>query len=252
MSATTTLSTEQRQKFDRDGYLVLEDIGVSEDVIDSIVSDLDGMYRDDIELYTDEHGVVYGVGRILQAFLVNENIKRLALNPAVLSALQELYGRKPLPFQTINFPRGTQQAPHSDTIHFNSDPPGLMAGVWVAFEDIDMDNGPLVYYPGSHKLPELRMQDLGLAPGGEHYPEYEAKLTEYVQEKGLEPEYGTIAKGQTLIWHANLLHGGAPQRDMSRTRNSQVTHYFFEGCRYWTPLLSDDEHTQWRDPQWIE
>ena len=90
MSATTTLSTEQRQKFDRDGYLVLEDIGVSEDVIDSIVSDLDGMYRDDIELYTDEHGVVYGVGRILQAFLVNENIKRLALNPAVLSALQEL------------------------------------------------------------------------------------------------------------------------------------------------------------------
>ena len=53
------------------------------------------------------------------------------------------------------------------------------------------------------------------------------------------------------MWHANLLHGGAPQRDTSRTRHSQVTHYFFEGCRYWTPMLSDDEDTQWRDPEWI-
>jgi ectoine hydroxylase-related dioxygenase (phytanoyl-CoA dioxygenase family) len=252
MNTTTMLSAEQRQKFEDDGYLVLEDIGVPENVLDQIVDDLDGTYRDDVTLYTDEHGVIFAIGRIHQAFLVNDNIRGLARNPVALAALQELFGRKPLPFQTLNFDRGTQQAAHSDTIHFNSDPPGYMAGVWVALEDIDMDNGPLVYYPGSHKLPELRMKDLGLPPGGEHYPEYEKLLTEYVEDQGLEPAYGTIAKGQALIWHANLLHGGAPQNDMERTRHSQVTHYFFEGCRYWTPLLSDDEHTKWRDPKWIE
>ena len=32
-------------------------------------------------------------------------------------------------------------------------PEGFMCGVWVALEDMDMDNGPLVYYPGSHQLP---------------------------------------------------------------------------------------------------
>ena len=32
-------------------------------------------------------------------------------------------------------------------------PEGFMCGVWVALEDMDMENGPLVYYPGSHKLP---------------------------------------------------------------------------------------------------
>jgi hypothetical protein len=34
------------------------------------------------------------------------------------------------------------------------------------------------------------------------------------------------------------LHGGAPQKDPRRTRYSQVTHYYFEGCTYYTPLGS--------------
>ena len=29
-----------------------------------------------------------------------------------------------------------------------------MCGVWVALEDITEDNGPLHYYPGSHRLPD--------------------------------------------------------------------------------------------------
>ncbi len=38
-------------------------------------------------------------------------------------------------------------------VHFNSIPQRFMCGVWVAMEDIAPDNGPLHYYPGSHKLP---------------------------------------------------------------------------------------------------
>ena len=34
------------------------------------------------------------------------------------------------------------------------------------------------------------------------------------------------------------MHGGAAQQDMQRTRYSQVTHYFFDGCCYSTPLGS--------------
>ena len=70
--------------------------------------------------------------------------------------------REPLPFQTLNFPVGTSQYPHSDSIHFHTIPAGFMVGVWVALENIDAENGPLVYYPGSHKLPYFSMQDLGL------------------------------------------------------------------------------------------
>jgi ectoine hydroxylase-related dioxygenase (phytanoyl-CoA dioxygenase family) len=250
MGATATLSNEQREQFDRDGYFVVEDTGMPIEKLDAIVSNLEDKYIDEGDRFEDE--VYYTSGRIMDAWHIDENVRALALSPPMLALLEHLYGRKPLPFQTLNFYRGTQQPPHSDTIHFNSMPEGFMCGVWVALEDMDMDNGPLIYYPGSHKLPELRMQDAGVPGSSDHYPDYEKMIAEQIERHGLRPEYGTIKKGQALIWSANLLHGGSLQRDMSRTRHSQVTHYFFEGCRYWTPMLSDDNQTTWREPNWVE
>lgn len=126
-----------------------------------------------------------------------------------------------------------------------------MAGVWVALEDIDESNGPLVYFPGSHKHKELIMQDFGLRPLEEDYPQFEEHMRKYVKEINIEPEYGLMKKGYALIWHANLIHGGAPHRDVRRSRHSQVTHYFFENCQYYTPMLSDGNKLALRDPIWI-
>jgi hypothetical protein len=47
-------------------------------------------------------------------------------------------------------------------------------------------------------------------------------------------------KGQALIWSANLLHGGSHQVDNTLTRWSQVTHYYFDECIYYTPAFSDE------------
>ena len=47
-----------------------------------------------------------------------------------------------------------------------------------------------------------------------------------------------LKKGQCLVWSANLLHGGSPHRDKGRTRHSQVTHYYFDDCQYYSPLSS--------------
>jgi hypothetical protein len=77
-------------------------------------------------------------------------------------------------------------------------------------------------------------------------------MRDFVEREGLRAEYGTMPRGHALIWSSNLLHGGAPQRDRERTRNSQVTHYFFEGCEYYTPMLSEGDSVEWRDPRWIE
>jgi hypothetical protein len=251
MGTTATLTSEQLEQFDRDGYFVIDDIGIPLETLDAIVANLDDKYIDEGERMDDDE-VYYTAGRIMNAWHIDPNVKAVALSPPVLDILESLYDRKPLPFQTLNFYRATQQPAHSDTIHFNSKPAGFMCGVWVALEDMDADNGPLIYYPGSHKLPELTMQDAGVPGDYDHYPEYERMIAEQIERHGLKPAYGTINKGQALIWSANLLHGGAPQRDMSRTRHSQVTHYFFEGCRYWTPLLSDEKDTTWRDPEWVQ
>jgi molecular chaperone DnaJ len=63
-------------------------------------------------------------------------------------------------------------------------------------------------------------------------------------------ETALIKRGQAFIWAANLFHGGSPVTDPDKTRLSQVTHYYFRGCSYFTPLASDADgsKTFWREP----
>jgi hypothetical protein len=240
------LSKDQIAQFRKQGYLVI-DTGVPESLLDDIVDQTSPAY----ERGGSSNGAYAHGTRVADAWKWNENVRRLAVLPVFLGALQDLFGRRPLPFQTLNFPIGTQQRPHSDTVHFNSIPSGYMAGIWMALEDIDDDNGPLVYYPGSHKLREYSMRDAGLEPGYDHYHAYEEFILEKIREHGLEPVHGTVSKGQAIIWHANLLHGGSLHKDPARSRHSQVTHYFFSGCRYYTPMDSTPHQTKYRHPIWI-
>jgi phytanoyl-CoA dioxygenase PhyH len=260
------LSSEEHDRFERDGYLVF-DPEIAPDLIERVLGDADAMYRTE-DFIDQELGIVYGGGgrpRIIDGWKVSENVRRLARAPKVLAVCEELYGRKPLPFQTLNFPVGTEQRPHADSMHFDSDPTGYMCGVWIALEDMDMDNGPLIYFPGSQELPVPTWEEVGRPADEDHYPHYEdprafmwgryEKYESYVQTvlegHGFEARYGTIKKGEALLWSANLIHGGSPQRDNERTRHSQVTHYYFEGCRYHTPMRAEGDRRFWRYPWWV-
>lgn len=269
------LTPDQYEYFHENGYLIL-DLNIPEVHLDSIIEDLKDKYNGTVKLdvsYQDAN-------RIQDAWKISSKVKELALNPQILESLEKLYQRQPLAFQTLNFPVGTQQNAHSDTIHFNSIPKGFMCGVWIALEDMDENNGTLIFYPKSHKLPEVTMKDLGyewetrslslsqvLRRGGrklgfikstptlkvdDAYPLYEKYIARVIDENNLKPEYAIIKKGQALIWAANLLHGGSPVKDEKRTRHSQVTHYFFADCQYYTPLTSNSQEKDWRNPNWIK
>jgi len=182
--------------------------------------------------------------RLQDAWREDERVRAIAANPAVLDLLSALYGKRAFPFQTLNFPVGTQQAGHADYVHFNSVPDRFMCGIWLAFEDIDEDNGPLFYYPGSHRWPCFQSEHLGVSHRwiDRRYSQYQRYVDlwkEMAAVQGIKPTIFRARKGQALIWAANLVHGGSPQKDMTRTRWSQVTHYFFKGCAYTTPLAND-------------
>jgi len=113
--------------------------------------------------YWRAEGMRKGVSlRVQDAWRDHEAVRRIACNRKMIELLSKLYGRRAWPFQTLNFPTGSQQHFHTDSIHFSSMPERFMCGVWVALEDIDEKNGPLHYYPGSQTLPIYRMCDLGL------------------------------------------------------------------------------------------
>jgi ectoine hydroxylase-related dioxygenase (phytanoyl-CoA dioxygenase family) len=78
--------------------------------------------------------------RVQDAWEFNEDVRAIAASKGVIDLLSDLYGRRAFPFQTLNFPTGTEQPCHSDSIHFSSIPERFMCGVWVALEDIHLDS----------------------------------------------------------------------------------------------------------------
>ena len=221
--------------FAENGYVVI-DTELDAAILDQVVADLTPYFGDN---RIDPQGVTFAdYGRVQDAWFLHNAVWKIATSRAVLKALRELYGATPKPFQTLNFYKGTHQATHADSIHFNSEPFGMMCGVWVALEDIGPDQGPLRLYPGSNKLPEMNYQDFGLAASQKEYPGYLNGVEGLIEKHGFTERRATISRGQAVIWAANILHGGAPQNDLSLTRYSQVTHYYMGKPKAWRPSSS--------------
>ncbi|HEX2493217.1 MAG TPA: phytanoyl-CoA dioxygenase family protein [Steroidobacter sp.] len=179
--------------------------------------------------------------RLQDAWKHDENVRSIATNQAVLELLSKLYGRRAWPFQSLNFPVGTEQHFHTDSIHFSSVPERFMCGVWLALEDIGPDQGPLEYYVGSHRWPIYTNEHVGFVPEEDANSQstYHELWERMVEKTGVRRAAFHAHKGQALIWAANLLHGGMPHLDRLKTRWSQVTHYYFDDCAYYTPMHSD-------------
>lgn len=230
--------TDLKSKFAKDGYVIIES-GLSSHTLDDAIDDLLHYFGPNREVPI--HVPFSDHGRIQDAWHISQNVLAIAQSKAVDNTLQQLYNKPAQAFQTLNFHSGTAQPVHSDTIHFNCEPFGAMCGVWTALEDISEDQGPLIFYPGSHKLKEMNYLDLGLKADYSSYPAYLEKIKNLIQEHKFKPKYGLLKKGQSLIWSANLLHGGAPHHKKKLSRHSQVTHYYMGEHNAWRPSLSEQE-----------
>jgi len=225
------------------GYAVLDFPDADLDVrIERIKANLSPRYG--IDFADPQSNKTTGERRIQDAWIFDEDVRAIAANQAVLDLLGKLYGRAAFPFQTLNFPVGTQQDGHSDSVHFSSLPERFMCGVWLALEDVGPDAGPLFYYPGSHRWPIVTnaligRRGYGSALGSAQDP-YGPAWRALCEAHGVREEVFLPRKGQALIWCANLLHGGSRQNDPRLTRWSQVTHYYFDDCIYYTPAFSDE------------
>ncbi|GJM22806.1 MAG: hypothetical protein DHS20C15_27210 [Planctomycetota bacterium] len=223
-------ATKQQALFyAENGYLVIDlELPDFDEMCERMIRDL------------DEHYPKVDVGRrIDEAWYYNDDVRKLAAAPKVLDVLQLLYQRPAFPFQTLNFDVGTEQPAHSDTIHFHCMPRRYMVGVWAPLEDVDAQCGTLFVVPGSHKLPDYDMSELGLLASSDSYRSYEDLVRRILDVCGLKSQIVELKRGQAVIWSANLFHGGSPRLDPKRTRHSQATHYYFEDCMYYMPMESD-------------
>jgi hypothetical protein len=225
----------------RDGFAVID---FDEPELDALAADIDARLFAPLPWDDWREGRVEGLERVPDAWISNDSVRRIAGNAKVVELLSRIYGRDAFPFQTLNFAIGSQQETHVDLVHFASMPENYMCGVWLALEDVRPGAGPLRYYPGSHRWPTVFNEHIGrhappaedIGTGGGGFFHVWQRLQ---QLHGVEPVEFLPRKGQAVIWAAGLHHGGAPHTDRTATRKSQVTHYFFRDCAYWTPLGSE-------------
>ena len=163
--------------------------------------------------------------RIQDGYRTSQTVKDIECYKRITQLLTKLYGRQAYAFQTLNLRYGSQQATHSDAMHFHSAPERYMCGVWVTLEDVSFDTGPLHYYPGSHKLPTYDCCQLGCAPTDKiDQTVYEALWEKLTEAHVLEKQTFEAKAVDALIWSANLLHGGERILRAGTSRWSQVTH----------------------------
>ncbi len=190
--------------------------------------------NDEIDLLLSQKKVQFTNGtKIMFAIHASHLLRQIGDNEQLKEVLNILLGGNTILFQSINFLTGSEQATHSDSIHMTTYPLGGLLGVWIALEDITADNGPLHYYPKSHLLPYYLNADYGnegnaFFLGNKSYTEYEEMISAKMKELKLEKVSFFAKKGDLLIWHANLFHGGDPHLIKEKTRKSMVLHYFKE------------------------
>lgn len=191
-------------------------------------------------------------GRFLNPHKKAGDFCRVLKHAELARWIRILMEREPKPLQTIASHKGSQQGVHSDSIHMTTYPIGYLSAAWIAFEDIHPDSGPLVYYPGSHRLPYVFSRDVGIGEDdlkregyGSYHERYEPHIRKLIEENRLEAHYFHARKGDVLIWHANLLHGGSARGNLQLTRKALVCHFFVKGAFVYHDLAATRSKQQY-------
>lgn len=214
---------ESLLKWSQNGFVVLESFFQKEEI---------DLINKEVENLLKTKKIKWSENRILFAIKKSKLLKSVATFPKLKNCIELIMGKEMDLFQSLNFYESSQQRTHSDSIHMTTFPQGNIIAVWVALQDVGPEDGPLHYYPGSHKLPYIMNKDFDnlsstLKLGDKSYLDYENKIDQIIKENTqLKKEVFLPKKGDVLIWHANLLHGAEAKINPKASRKSMVFHYY--------------------------
>jgi phytanoyl-CoA hydroxylase len=239
------LKSGQREAWNRDGFLVLsglysrKEIREAGELLDSIWrerrrpdnplvvdTNLDGhgsrKYLRDAE--DREKSTVY---KLNDAYLEYTEVRDLSLKAELVDVLRELVEGDVCMCNSLHFERGSQQSLHVDTFYMPPPAGGVLIATSICLEDVHPEAGPLNYVTGSHLIPPFYNPE-----GGRHVRNAEEQdqakwyYASAIRDRGMRDAPFLGKAGDVIIWHEQLLHGGSPIVDMSRTRKSLVSHYW--------------------------
>jgi phytanoyl-CoA hydroxylase len=209
MQARETL----REAFDRDGFVHVEAF-MSQQEMDEIEAHLARFIRDVVpslpkpEAMHEDYDDPASLKQIPQLNAHDAFFAELLAHPKVVSLARDLLQDDVVPQNVEYFSkppgRGKPTPPHQDGYYFCLVPNEALT-VWIAFDDIDEENGALYYVAGSRQK--------GVLPhGASHVLGFSQGLT-----AGATSEFGRevlcrVKRGDCLVHHSLTIHaaGGNP------------------------------------------
>lgn len=235
-------------RFIADGYVILPNAvpGVLLDRVENVV---EAAYHGDMpSLKFECHAVAAGhvawqpavldhPAKAIDLHWFSDAVRDSIFCPEILRFLHLIFERPVLASQTLTFYHGSQQPIHQDSAYVPYTLPLQFAATWIALEDVEAGTGELEYFVESHrKLPEFlyngahknvrEAQRFGAGDNivAEEVEQHLQAIQREAEQHHLARERFLARRGDVLVWHADLAHGGSPTGSR-KTRKSLVTHY---------------------------
>lgn len=207
------------QELKENGFTILKK-NLSDQLCDDLINDFKKftISLKNSEKYRDAYGLHE---RLCNLQLISDAARKVCFNKNVSQILNAAFGGDFTLVGSLFFEKGSCQSIHRDTPAFFTNPLNHFFGVWNALEDIKEGSGPLIYYPKGHKI----MPDKELYLNEKiNINNYFKKIEKKCIESGLKLQEFYPEKGDTLIWHPQLPHGGLNKTREGLSRKSFVYH----------------------------
>lgn len=243
------LSAEQIKKYQENGFLVIENF-LAEDELET--------WRNAVtEAVEKRHGnklpdraSVYGEGddeekeyydqvfdQLINLWKDNDKIKELILDERIGKMAAQLAGAngiRPWHDQAlIKRPWANPTSLHLDTPYWSfSDKRAL--SIWVALDDVTLENGCLFFLPGTHKKTDLHLAGIGKNMGD--------IFNQYPNLKGIKP-YAAVMKAGSCSFHNGLTIHGAHANMSPGYRRAMTCAFMPDGVTFngIQNILSDEQ-----------
>lgn len=235
----TAEDAERFRRWVRDGFVVLER-AVPPELVERLRNEIDAAWekgdpRVALEVFENGQRTRPRLEprfrdmphKVLDYHGLSSVAREVEFAPAIRRFLGLLFERPPLAFQSLLFRWGSEQDMHQDSAYVVLRSPMELVGCWIALEDVAPGSGALQYYVGSHCIPEYLW--LGRARSRPYEFDDLDDFLRHVREEserlGCPLQRFHPQQGDALIWHADLVHGGAKRERPELTRKSLVTHF---------------------------
>jgi phytanoyl-CoA hydroxylase len=242
LATITHEEADNLRKFAADGYFITK-VDLSAAEADEIDRDVDRLWREkpgNVAFAYDSPPLRFSVSderaqrrpryRIHELHTASPAALRLVLDPVLHRYASLILGETAVATQSLYFEFGSQQPLHRDSTVVPTPEFGRLVAAWIALEDITPESGPLAYVPGSQKFDfyPFRPGEYCYDPSRHSGQDVEAAVNFYdeqLRQSGLPTHRFLARRGDVLVWHSALMHGGAPPLSPERTRKSLVIHY---------------------------